>query len=111
MSRQTLPTLSRNEELVLLAVWRLQRDAYGAAIHEYLIDATGDKWSIAGVYNPLNRMARAGLIRTQVGPPTPERGGRSKRYFRLTKKGLAALTAQREVTERMWRGLPELSFG
>ena len=106
----SIRTLTRNEELILLAVWRLQEDAYGAAIHEHLIESTGDRWSIAGVYNPLNRMARAGLVMTRVGPPTPERGGRSKRYFYLTKKGLGALNANREVTERMWNGLPELSF-
>ena len=75
-----------------------------------LTEATGERWSIAGVYNPLNRMARAGLVRTHVGPPTPERGGRSKRFFYLTPKGLATLNAQREVTDRMWAGLPELRF-
>ena len=105
-----IPTLSRNEELILLAVWRLQEDAYGAAIHDHLIEATGSHWSIAGVYNPLNRLARAGLVMTRVGPPTPERGGRSKRYFHLTKLGLATLTAAREVTNRMWIGLPNLAF-
>ena len=105
-----LPTLSRNEELILLAVWRLQENAYGAAVLEYLIEATGDHWSIAGVYNPLNRLARAGLVMTRVGPPTPERGGRSKRYFYLTKLGLATLTENREVTNRMWSGLPSLAF-
>lgn len=104
-------TLSRNEELILLAVWRLQQDAYGAAIHGHLIEVTGEKWSIAGVYNPLNRLARAGLVQTRVGPPTPERGGRSKRYFYLTPKGLAALNANKAVAERMWSGLPELVFG
>jgi PadR family transcriptional regulator PadR len=110
MSIKTLPTLTRNEELILLAVWRLQQDAYGAAIHDHLSEATGDKWSIAGVYNPLNRMARAGLVMTRVGPPTPERGGRSKRYFYLTKKGLSALNANRAVANRMWAGLPKLAF-
>jgi len=106
----SIEALTRNEELVLLTVWRLQDDAYGAAIHEHLIEVTGERWSIAGVYNPLNRMARAGLVKTRVGPPTPERGGRSKRYFQLTRKGLASLTANKAVTDRMWSGLPKLVF-
>jgi len=102
--------LSRPEELILLAVWRLQKNAYGATIRNLLTETTDQDWSIAGVYAPLKRLAKTGLIRTVIGPPTPERGGRSKRYYELTQKGVAALNRVKSVHESMWHGFPGLSF-
>lgn len=103
--------LSKHEELILLAVWRLQDDAYGATIRTLLEETTGEDWSIAGVYGPLKRLARAGLVSTRTGLPTPERGGKSKRYYRLTRSGVAALNHARSVHEKMWRNLPKLVLG
>jgi len=103
--------LSKYEELILLAVWRLQDDAYGATIRALLEQTTGEDWSIAGVYGPLKRLARAGLVSTRTGLPTPERGGKSKRYYRLTRSGVAALNQARAVHEKMWRNLPTLVLG
>lgn len=103
--------LSRSEELLLLAVWRLQEEAYGAAIRNHLSDVTGEDWSIGSVYAPLDRLARKGFIRSYMGAPTPERGGRSKRFFRLTAEGVAALNRARALHESMWQGLPQLGFG
>jgi DNA-binding PadR family transcriptional regulator len=103
--------LSRPEELLLLAVWRLQEEAYGAAIRNHLSDVTGEDWSIGSVYAPLDRLARKGFIRSYLGPPTPERGGRSKRFFRLTAEGVAALDRVRTLHESMWKGLPQLGLG
>ena len=103
--------LSRPEELLLLAVWRLQDQAYGAAIRNHLTEATGQDWSIGSVYAPLDRLARKGFVQTHMGPPTPERGGRSKRFFSLTPEGVAALNHVRSVHETMWQGLPNIAFG
>lgn len=103
--------LSRPEELLLLAVWRLQDRAYGAAIRNHLTTVTGEDWSIGSVYAPLDRLARKGLVHTHMGPPTPERGGRSKRFFTLTPQGVTALNRVRSVHETMWHGLPTLTFG
>jgi DNA-binding PadR family transcriptional regulator len=103
--------LSKHEELILLAVWRLQDDAYGATIRALLEETTGEDWSIAGVYGPLKRLAKAGLVSTRTGLPTPERGGKSKRYYRLTPSGVAALNHARAVRDELWRNLPKLAFG
>jgi len=103
--------LSRTEELLLLAVWRLQDDAYGAAIRNHLTDVTDEDWSIGSVYGTLDRLARQGLVHTFMGLPTPERGGRSKRYFQLTPEGVAALNRVRNVQETMWEDLPGLAPG
>ena len=102
--------LSRSEELLLLAVWRLQDDAYGAAIRDYLSRETGEDWSVGAVYAPLDRLARRGLLRSWMGEPTPERGGRAKRYFKLTTAGVAALSRLRSIQEKMWSGLPALNL-
>ena len=100
--------LSRPEELILLAVWRLQKEAYGATIRNLLTEQTGNDWSIAGVYAPLKRLSGNGFILAIQGNPTPERGGRSKRYYQLTRKGVSALSAVKSVNEQVWQNLPEI---
>lgn len=103
--------LSRLEELLLLAVWRLQEEVYGAAIRTHLTEVTGEDWAIGSVYGTLDRLARRGYVRSHVGAPTPERGGRSKRVFALTAKGMAALQQVRRVQRTMWQDLPDLNLG
>lgn len=103
--------LSRTEELLLLAIWRLQDEAYGAGIRDYLVDRTDEDFSIGVVYGTLDRLARKGLLRTSLGDPTPERGGRAKRFFHLTSKGVAALNHTRTIADQLWAGLPELRLG
>ena len=103
--------LSRSEELILLAIWKLQDEAYGIAIREHLVRATGRSWSIGAVYVPLDKLVKLGYIRSLQAPPTPERGGRSKRYFSVTKQGLAALNEVRLIHDAMWADLPNLTPG
>lgn len=109
-SPESMKLLPRPEELLLLAVWRLQGNAYGASIRNHLTDATGEDWSIGNVYTPLDRLARKGFVETYMGPPTPERGGRSKRFYKLTAEGVAALNHAHRVHETMWHNLPNLAL-
>lgn len=102
--------LSRSEELILLAIWRLQDEAYGVPIRKHLSEVTGDEWAIGSVYVPLDRLTKRRLIQAFQGPATPERGGRSKRYYKLTPKGMAALNEVRRVHEAMWLGFPRLAL-
>ena len=97
--------MSRSDELILLAVWKLGGDAYGASILDYLQRQTVREWSIAGVYAPLKRMAKNGLLRSITGRPTPERGGRRKRVYELTAKGVRTLQASHSEYESMWAGV------
>ena len=101
--------LSRSDEFILLAVWKLQHDAYGASVLEYLERNTSSAWSIAGVYAPLKRLARKGLLRSRTGAPTPERGGRRRRCYELTPLGRRALVASRQEFEAMWASVPALA--
>lgn len=102
--------LSRAEELVLLAVGQLQENAYGVAIRRHIIECTGEDWSIGAIYVPLDRLAELGYLKTAQGDPTPERGGRSKRYYQLTKTGMDALKKTRQVQDAMWAHLPKMKF-
>lgn len=103
--------LSRIEELLLLTVWKLQDDAYGLTIRSHLSDLLDQNLSIGAVYVPLKRLKKRGYLSSRDSEPTKERGGRSKRFFSLTHKGVNALQKVRLVQERAWSGLPDLGFG
>ncbi len=102
--------VSRAEELLLLAIWKLQDDSYGAMLRDYLVETTDEDWSIGVVYNTLDRLARNGLVQTSIGEPTPERGGRAKRYFHLTAEGVASLERIRSLQKLLWSDLPGLKL-
>lgn len=98
--------LGEFEQMVLLAVARLGKGAYGMSILEELQDRTGLEVAVASVYAALDRMARWGYVRSEVGPSTPERGGRAKRFFYLEPTGAAALIRARTALDALWDGLP-----
>jgi PadR family transcriptional regulator PadR len=99
------PQLGDLEELALLAVLRLGDSAYGARIREVLRSDAGRPVSISTVYVTLMRLEEKGLVRSRLGEPTPERGGKARRYFQVRPQGVAALEAVREVRDRMWEGV------
>jgi DNA-binding PadR family transcriptional regulator len=96
--------LSRIEEMLLLVVWDLRDGAYGVPIRRRVGELTGRRLSVGAVYVPLERLVRRGLLKTEEGEPTPVRGGRRKRYYRLTPRGVRVLMQTRKVTERLWAG-------
>ncbi len=101
--------LSKPEELLLLSICNLGDNAYGVEILNFLTKKTGNEWSIGSIYVPLDRLARMGLVDTYQGEPTAKRGGRSKRFYRITNKGLSAIRQSREISEDMWSGISELA--
>lgn len=96
--------------MVLLAVARLGAGAYGMSILDEIRTRTGFEPAVASVYSALDRLERQGLIHSQMGEPTPERGGRAKRYFVLEAAGAEALTRARSALDALWDGL-ELERG
>ena len=102
--------LSRTEEFIMLAVWRLQDNAYGITIRQHLQEVAGLDYSVGGIYVPLDRLAGRGYLSVRRGDPTPQRGGMSKRFYRLTAKGAAALHDVRRLHTVMWKDLPALSI-
>lgn len=102
--------LSRTEEMLLLTVWRLQDKAYGVTIREQLYNITGKTWAFGALFVSLDRLNKKGFLTSQLSAPTPERGGRSKRMYRVTPKGLQVLVEIRKIQEAMWEGIPEFPF-
>ncbi|HKY21763.1 MAG TPA: PadR family transcriptional regulator [Vicinamibacterales bacterium] len=100
--------LSTFELMVMLALARLGEQAYGVPIAAEIARQSGRDVLIGSVYASLERLQKKGYAASALGDPTPERGGRAKKYFRLTAKGVReARDAQRTLT-RLWRGFPRL---
>lgn len=97
--------LGELEHLVLLAILRLGEEAYGVPIADEIERRTGRAPSRTAVYIALTRLERRSLVQSRLGDPTPERGGKAKRYFRLRPEGLARLKDSRALLVRMWEGL------
>jgi DNA-binding PadR family transcriptional regulator len=97
--------LGEFEQMVLSAVLRLGEQAYGAAILTEIAKQTGRRVSSGALYVTLDRLEDKGLIETRRGDPTPERGGRPKRFVRVTRDGLDALRDVRKALLKLWRGL------
>lgn len=93
------------EYLVLLAVARLDDDAYGVTIREEIERHAARSVSVAAVYAALARLEERRLLAHHLSSPTPERGGRRKKVFRLTGAGADAARSTRDGLERMWDGV------
>lgn len=100
--------LGEFELMILLAVVHLGDEAYGVPISRELEKHRGRDVSVGSVYAALERLESKGLVSSSLGDPTPERGGKAKRYFRVTKAGLCQVQATRRVLSKMWQRLPEL---
>ena len=85
------PVLGDFEQLVLLGVLRLEDTAYGAAIRQEIHARSGRDVSINAVYTTLDRLEGKGLLKSWVGDPTPQRGGRRRKFYALRPAGIAAL--------------------
>lgn len=100
------------EQLVLLAVLRLDNDAYAVSVRDEIARNTGRRVSRGAVYVTLGRLEEKGLLASALGDPTPERGGKAKRLFTVRSEGLAALRVSLGEIRRMASGLDErLGFG
>ena len=97
--------LGEFEQIVLLAVVRLQQDAYGSTIRREIEERTERSIAIGALYTALDRLERKGYVNSSLSDPTPQRGGRAKRYFRLRPAGAAALRRSRDIMSRMWAGV------
>ena len=94
--------LSRPEELLLLSILRLGENAYGVPLRRHVCDVTDKYWSIGAIYDVLDRLTRKGLVSTISGEPEKKRGGKSKRFYRITKQGVKALEEVRELQKKTW---------
>ncbi|MGA8729146.1 MAG: PadR family transcriptional regulator [Terracidiphilus sp.] len=100
--------LGEFELMILLAVIHLGDEAYGVPISRELERHRGRDVSVGSVYAALERLENKGLVASSLGDPTPERGGKAKRFFRITKSGLRQVQETRQVLSKLWQSLPDL---
>jgi PadR family transcriptional regulator, regulatory protein PadR len=97
--------LGELEQIVLLAVLRLGDDAYGVPIGTEIEQRTGRSLTVGALYRTLDRLEAKGYVTSSFGDPTPERGGRAKRYFKVRPGAIRALRTSRDALAAMWDGL------
>ena len=98
-------SLSNFELMVMLALIRLGDEAYGVPICDEIASQSERDVALGSVYAALERLEDRGYVASSVGDPTPERGGRAKRYFKVTGKGLEVVRSTQQTLTRMWKGL------
>lgn len=99
------------ELLVLLALIRLEDEAYGVPISQVIEEMSGRVVALGSVYITLGRLEAKGLVSSRLGEPTALRGGRAKTYFRITAKGLRDVRRAQQTLTRLWRDVPQLQGG
>src|SRR4051794_37974265 len=103
--------LTEFELMILLAILRVGEDAYGVPVAREIEATAGRTVMLGAVYTTLERLQDKGLVSSTVGDPTPERGGRAKRFFTVTATGVRAIKDSQRVFTALWRGIPQLKAG
>ena len=99
--------ISRADEILLLAILRLEDNAYGVSIIKEIEKRTGKKLKLGGLWVQLDVLAKKGLVEKRMGDPTPKRGGRRKIFYTITSDGTQALQLLREFNHTLWKGIPQ----
>lgn len=102
--------LGEFEEVVLLTIAALMEDAYSVSICDEIERVTNRKVKLSVVHAVLNRLDKKGFVKSHLGDPTNERGGRRKRYFTVTHAGKVALTKMKEQRDQLWQMIPEFKL-
>jgi DNA-binding PadR family transcriptional regulator len=105
-----MKTLTRQEELILLAVYHLRETAYLVTIRRFLKERTGRPWSVGAVYVPLERLHKKGYLESYLGGPNARRGRNEVKYYRLTPNALEALSERKQVNDLMWARFSESDY-
>ena len=100
--------LSRIEEILLLAIWKLGENAYGISIREQVEEDTGVKWLSGAIYGPLSRLRNNGYVATSLGENDADKRGRPRIYYSLTPVGKEKLKAIQALNKIMWADVPEV---
>lgn len=100
-----IETLGEFEQVVLLAILRLGEAAYGGSIRAEIETCTGREPTPGALYTTLDRLEGKAMVRSRMGEPTAERGGRAKRFFVVTERGSSALIAAQMAYKRLLKGL------
>jgi DNA-binding PadR family transcriptional regulator len=98
------------EELVLLTVGILYKNAYGIAVMDEIEKETGRRLSISAIHTVLTRLEDKGYVKSQMSDPTTERGGRRKKIFLMTASGKRALEELNEMRNQLYNKIPKIAW-
>ena len=102
--------LSRAEEIILLAVYKLSGNAYGVTIREQVNNDIGRYWPFGVIYKTLKKLKAKGYVEKMASSPFSERGGRTRYYYEITPSGILALEKILDIHSSIWRGINQLSL-
>ena len=105
MAPSDVSALGEFEQVVLLSILRLGDDAYAVSVRDEIARCTGREVSRGSIYITLDRLETKGYLKSRLADPTPERGGRAKRYYALRPRAVEALRECRRQLQSLWRGL------
>jgi PadR family transcriptional regulator PadR len=104
-----MKVLTKLEEGVLLTIMKLKDDAYIVSIKDQLERFTEKKLSFGALYVSLNRLIKYGYLESHIGESSSVRGGRAKKYYKLTKNGISSLKHTRQLQRLMWKDFDSLA--
>ncbi len=102
--------LGEFEELVLLTVASLGTEAYAVSVKSSIAEHANRIVNISAIHSSLYRLEDKGFLTSEFGGATSKRGGKQKRYFRITNTGLVALQQSKDLKQQLWKTIPQLSF-
>ena len=102
--------ITRLEEAILIAVWRLKDNAYGVTINQQVSKSSKKNYSMGALYFALDQLLRKGHVNKTIRHFYHEKGGRSRTYYTLTEDGKKALWKVRNYQKSLWKGIPEMTF-
>ena len=102
--------LTKSEEILLLAIWKLKDNAYGVTIRKHIMGLTNEAFTYGTLYSSLDQLVRKGYVSKTIGEPTPQRGGRRKIYYSITEKGFEALRNAQELAKTLWENISDVAF-
>jgi DNA-binding PadR family transcriptional regulator len=102
--------ITRLEEAILIAIWRLKDDAYGVTINKSVSAALKKNYSMGALYFSLDQLLRKGYVHKTLKSFYREQGGRSRTYYKLTESGMKALQEARTFQKSLWKGITDIVF-
>jgi PadR family transcriptional regulator PadR len=102
--------LTKNEEFVLLSIWKLKGGAYGVTIRESFKRITGKTLNFGSLYNTLYLLVRKGYVESKESEPVSQKGGRRKVLYSLTQEGKKALSSAYRIHKRAWRDVQDFAL-
>lgn len=105
-----MKNLSVNEQIFLIAIWRIEDDTYGVRIRDKIAEMTGRTFTFGTLYNTLDNLAKKGFLKSRAVQIFNQAGGNKRVYYTITKAGLAALREARQLQEAIWKGIDDHAF-